>query len=147
MTSNLDLTTKFLYGCLAFSIEKTFQQPYFLLCFSRLSRKTIMDTDLPIKGENISLLIHFVRGEKVLLDFDLALLYGVEVKRLKEAVRRNMQRFPADFIFELNKAEMISLRSQFASLKRGQHRNHACVRSAAKISGSESRTCIEDRRT
>jgi hypothetical protein len=83
-----------------------------------------MDTDLPIKGENISLLIHFVRGEKVLLDFDLALLYGVEVKRLKEAVRRNMQRFPADFIFELNKAEMISLRSQFASLKRGQHQKY-----------------------
>ncbi len=84
-----------------------------------------MEKDLPIKSENVSLLIHFVRGEKVLLDFDLALLYGVEVKRLKEAVRRNMQRFPADFIFELNKAEMISLRSQFASLKRGQHQKYA----------------------
>ncbi len=66
-------------------------------------------------------MIHCIRGEKVLLDADLASLYGVEVKRLKEAVRRNIRRFPADFLFEVSADEMKSLRSQFASLKQGQH--------------------------
>ena len=58
-----------------------------------------------------------------MLDFDLALLYDVENKRLKEAVRRNINRFPEDFMFELSKFEYDSLRSQIASLKngRGQH--------------------------
>jgi GTP-sensing pleiotropic transcriptional regulator CodY len=64
-----------------------------------------------------------IRGCKVMLDFDLALLYNVENKRLKEAVRRNENRFPEDFMFELTKIEYDSLRSQIASLKngRGQH--------------------------
>jgi hypothetical protein len=64
-----------------------------------------------------------IRGFKVMLDFDLALLYNVENKRLKEAVRRNLNRFPDDFMFELTKMEYDSLRSQIASLKngRGQH--------------------------
>jgi hypothetical protein len=58
-----------------------------------------------------------------MLDFDLALLYDVENKRLKEAVRRNINRFLEDFMFELSKFEYDSLRSQIASLKngRGQH--------------------------
>lgn len=64
-----------------------------------------------------------IRGQKVMLDFDLALLYSVENKRLKEAVRRNPNRFPEDFMFELSKIEYDSLRTQFATLKngRGQH--------------------------
>lgn len=64
-----------------------------------------------------------IRGCKVMLDFDLAMLYNVENKRLKEAVRRNLNRFPDDFMFELTKMEYDSLRSQIASLKngRGQH--------------------------
>ena len=64
-----------------------------------------------------------IRGFKVMLDFDLALLYNVENKRLKEAVRRNSNRFPEDFMFELSKIEYDSLRTQIASLKngRGQH--------------------------
>ena len=64
-----------------------------------------------------------IRGCKVMLDFDLALLYNVENKRFKEAVRRNSNRFPEDFMFELTKIEYHSLRTQFASLKngRGQH--------------------------
>ncbi len=74
-----------------------------------------METELQIKSENISLLIHFIRGEKVLLDIDLAALYGVEVKRLKEAVRRNRNRFPPDFLFELTREESHNLRTQFAS--------------------------------
>ena len=67
--------------------------------------------------------IHEIRGCKVMFDFDLALLYNVENKRLKEAVRRNINRFPEDFMFELSKFEYDSLRSQIASLKngRGQH--------------------------
>lgn len=56
-----------------------------------------------------------------MLDEGLADLYGVDVKRLKEAVRRNINRFPADFLLELTWEDYHSLRSQFASLKRGQH--------------------------
>lgn len=73
---------------------------------------------------NIQNKIHEVRGYKVLLDFDLAELYEVENKRLKEAVRRNMNRFPADFIFELTREEYDCLRTQFATLNnqgRGKH--------------------------
>ncbi len=66
-------------------------------------------------------LIRFIRGQKVILDSDIAQLYGVETKRLKEAVRRNIERFPNDFMFQINKKEYTFLRSQIASLKRGQH--------------------------
>ena len=64
-----------------------------------------------------------IRGFKVMLDFDLASLYDVENKRLKEAVRRNINRFPKDFMFEVTENELHSLRSQIATLKngRGQH--------------------------
>jgi hypothetical protein len=64
--------------------------------------------------------IFFLRGEKILLDSDLALLYGVETKRLKESVRRNLERFPEDFMFQLSKEEWDSLRTQFATLKSGR---------------------------
>lgn len=65
-----------------------------------------------------------------MFDSDLAVLYGVPAKRLNEQVRRNPKRFPADFMFQLNKEELEiwkleSLRSQFATLKRGQHRKYA----------------------
>jgi hypothetical protein len=78
--------------------------------------------------------IHLIRGQKVMLDRDLAELYGVEVKRLKEQVRRNSERFPEDFMFELSMEEAeasrsrsVTLntpddpRSQIATLKRGQN--------------------------
>ncbi len=68
-----------------------------------------------IKNENIANQIHFIRGEKVLLDFDLAALYGVETKRLKEAVRRNINRFPDDFMFVPTIKEFENLRTQIAS--------------------------------
>ena len=64
--------------------------------------------------------IHVIRGQKVMLDFDLALLYGTESKRIKEAVRRNLNRFPDDFMFELTKNEYDFLRTQFASLENGR---------------------------
>lgn len=79
-------------------------------------------TKLPvIKGENIVNQIYFIRGEKVMLDFDLAMLYEVETRTLKQAVRRNISRFPEDFMFELTFEELNSLRSQFVTLKRGEH--------------------------
>jgi hypothetical protein len=66
--------------------------------------------------------ILFLRDEKVLLDADLALLYGVETKRLKEAVRRNLARFPEDFMFQLSDEEWKNLRTQFASSSWGGQR-------------------------
>ena len=64
--------------------------------------------------------IYEIRGQKVMLDFDLAELYSIETKVLKQAVKRNQKRFPSDFMFELTKEEFNSLRSQFVtSNKRG----------------------------
>lgn len=60
-------------------------------------------------------LIHIIRGQKVMLDSDLARLYEVPTKRLNEAVKRNRSRFPARFMFELTPAEARALRSQFAT--------------------------------
>ena len=65
--------------------------------------------------------IKVIRGEKVMIDHDHAALYGVETKQLKRAVRRNVDRFPSDFMFELTREEYNSLRSQFGTLKRGAH--------------------------
>jgi len=59
--------------------------------------------------------IYLIRGQKVMLDRDLAELYGVETKRLKEAVRRNKNRFPPDFLFEMTTKELENWRTQFAS--------------------------------
>jgi hypothetical protein len=59
--------------------------------------------------------IYEIRGQRVMLDFDLAVLYDTETKRLKEAVRRNIARFPADFMFELSPVEWKILRTQFAT--------------------------------
>jgi ORF6N domain len=64
--------------------------------------------------------IRFTRGEKVMLDEDLASLYGVEVKVLNQAVRRNIDRFPEDFMFQLSAEEWDSLRSQSVTLEVGR---------------------------
>ena len=61
--------------------------------------------------------IYEIRGQRVMLDYDLAELYETETKRLKEAVRRNIDRFPPDFMFELSKDEFDFLRTQIASLE------------------------------
>ena len=66
--------------------------------------------------ENIENLIHVIRGKQVMLDRDLARLYGVETKRLNEQVKRNIERFPEDFMFQLTREEAESSRSQFATL-------------------------------
>lgn len=76
--------------------------------------------------EELKTRIHEIRGVQVMLDKDLAELYGVEVKVLNQSVRRNIKRFPDDFMFQLNKEEFDSLRSQFVTLKkgRGQHNKY-----------------------
>ena len=67
-----------------------------------------------IAEERILSNIMVIRGEKVILDFDLAALYGVETRRLNEQVRRNIDKFPADFMFQLTKEEFDDLKSQIA---------------------------------
>ena len=65
--------------------------------------------------------IFFVRGKKIMLDRDLAALYNVETKQLKRAVKRNLSRFPSDFMFELSQEEFGPLRCHFGTLKQGAH--------------------------
>jgi phage regulator Rha-like protein len=67
------------------------------------------------KLTKIQNMIYEIRGHKVMLDRDLAEIYGVEVKRLNESVKRNIERFPSDFMFKLTKNEWNILRSQFAT--------------------------------
>ena len=74
-----------------------------------------------IVAEIIEKKILRIRGQKVLLDVHLAELYGVETKALKRAVRRNGERFPNDFMFQLTKEEYDALRYHFGTLKRGEH--------------------------
>jgi phage regulator Rha-like protein len=77
--------------------------------------------------EHITQAILILRGHKVLLDTDLAALYEVSTKRFNEQVRRNRERFPEDFMFQLTTEELAALRSQIATLKgggRGQHRKY-----------------------
>ncbi|MBI5873814.1 MAG: ORF6N domain-containing protein [Candidatus Omnitrophica bacterium] len=71
--------------------------------------------------ERIETKILFIRGARVMLDRDLAKIYRVETKQLKRAVRRNVGRFPEDFMFELSRDEYRSLRCQFGTLKIGEH--------------------------
>ena len=77
---------------------------------------------MPAKPENVAPLIFIMRGEKVLLSEHLAELYSVPVKVLNQAVKRNIERFPEDFMFQLTQGEAIlSSRSQTVTLKRGQN--------------------------
>lgn len=82
-----------------------------------------MATKNAIPDDRIENRILLVRGQKVLLDTDLALLYGVSTKRFNEQVRRNGARFPEDFMLRLSTSEWHSLRSQFATLERGRGRH------------------------
>jgi len=90
-----------------------------------------MSSSIAPKPENLAQLVLFLRGEKVLLDADLASLYGVETRTLNQAVRRNRERFPEDFMFQLSREETEAVRrsrSQNVILKRGQnlkYRPHA----------------------
>lgn len=77
--------------------------------------------------EAIERKIYFIRGHKVMLDSDLAKLYEVETRTLIQAVKRNISRFPSDFMFQLNFQDVAALRSQIVTLKkgRGEHRKYA----------------------
>jgi hypothetical protein len=91
------------------------------------SPATFMPAETPaIPSERIERCILLMRGHKVMLDADLAELYGVSVKRLNEQVRRNIRRFPSDFMFRLSREEYEVLRSQSATLNqgRGRHRKY-----------------------
>ena len=81
----------------------------------------VTNNDQLVFADKIESLIKVIRGQQVMLDRDIATLYGVEVKRLNEQVKRNIKRFPKDFMFQLTKEEC--LRSQIATLNegRGQH--------------------------
>ncbi|MXV14162.1 ORF6N domain-containing protein [Hufsiella ginkgonis] len=76
-----------------------------------------METNITIPDEVIINKIYLVRGQKVMIDRDLAVLYGVETKRLKEAVRRNIARFPEDFMFEMNRQEFDNWRSEHVDVQ------------------------------
>jgi ORF6N domain len=76
-----------------------------------------------LRPESLAPLIFFVRGEKVLLDADLAALYGVEARALNQAVARNRERFPADFMFRLSPEEYEGIRSQFVTASKGSNPN------------------------
>ena len=76
-----------------------------------------MSQKISITEEFIMSKILLIRNKKVMIDSDLATLYGVETKQLKRQVRRNIERFPEDFMFELTKTEFEILRSQFGTFK------------------------------
>lgn len=86
----------------------------------------VMHNEIIIPEAVISDKIYVIRGQKVMLDKDLAELYHVETKVLNQAVKRNLNRFPEDFMFQLNQEEYNSLRSQFVTLEngKGNHRKY-----------------------
>ena len=81
-----------------------------------------MSKDITIPDETITSKIYLIREQKVMLDSDLAELYQVQTKLLKRQVRRNIERFPEDFMFELSKEESDNLRSQFGTSRWGGSR-------------------------
>jgi hypothetical protein len=82
-----------------------------------------------LKPENVAQLVFFIRGEKVMFDADLAMLYGVEVRGLNQAVARNRKRFSADFAFQLTDDELAALRSQIVISKSPTSRASSRLRS------------------
>ena len=86
---------------------------YLYLNYTKIMAKSV--TQISIPDEVIMNKIYLIRGQKVMLDRDLAELYEVDTKQLKRAVRRNMDRFPEDFMFELSKEELAEWRNQFGT--------------------------------
>ena len=79
------------------------------------------NTPSVIPDEVVMSKIYLIRGVKVMLDKDLAELYGIDTKVLKQSVRRNIKRFPEDFMFSLTRQELTILRSQFATSRSDTH--------------------------
>ncbi len=83
---------------------------------------------MQLTPEKIETMIYTVRGLRVMLDSDLAKLYGVETKVLNQAINRNLERFPPDFLLVPNSSELATLRSQFVTLGKLTSRNHILKR-------------------
>lgn len=83
-------------------------------------KKKLTTTSLSVSVQLIERRIYLIRGQKVMIDFDLAELYGESTKRLNQQVTRNKKRFPEDFMFRLTKEEAESLRLQFATSNIGR---------------------------
>src|SRR5215208_5210566 len=83
-------------------------------------KKNLTECNLSVSVQLIERRIYLIRGQKVMMDFDLAELYGVPTKRLNEQASRNKKRFPEDFMFQLTKEEAEALRSQSATSKTGR---------------------------
>jgi hypothetical protein len=79
---------------------------------------------MDITLERIEAMIYTIRDQRVMLDRDLAKLYKVGTKVLNQAVKRNLERFPEDFMIEPNSSELASLRSQFVTLQGATNENH-----------------------
>ncbi len=86
-----------------------------------------MTENLQIQSANIQNKIYVIRGQRVMIDRDLAEMYGVETRRLNEQVKRNMNRFPDDFMFQLTREEFENLKSQFATSRWGGTRKSPYV--------------------
>ena len=99
------------------SPEKRPRHEVFICIYSHDTESKPLSSEL----EKISSVIHTIRGQKVILDVDLAVLYGVTTKALNQAVKRNRERFPEQFVFRLTKSEAEILRSQFVTLEEGGH--------------------------
>ena len=87
------------------------------------------DDAIRLENADIESLIRTVRGQKVMVDFDLAMLYGVQNKRLNEQVKRNIKRFPDDFMFRLTKEEWNNLKSQIATAKQSDSQTNSILKS------------------
>lgn len=82
-----------------------------------IANESVINCDQLPEVTNIQPMIRIIRGKQVMLDRDLAAIYGVETKRLNEQVKRNIERFPDDFMFQLTKEEFEEWKSQFATSK------------------------------
>src|SRR3954467_7282847 len=98
-----------------FKYRSAFQNGTLMLSLRHMQK--IIETSLimPVTHEFIERRIYSIRGQKVMLDSDLAELYQIENKRLNEQVKRNIERFPIDFMFQLSQEESLNLKSQFAT--------------------------------
>ena len=90
---------------------------------------------LTLPNQGIDNLIRAIRGQKVILDADLAMLYGVEARSLNQAVARNRKRFPTDFLFQLSADEYENLRSQIVTAGAGKRNSSQTVMSSRKHRG------------
>lgn len=93
------------------------------------SNQQLAVTNFDRKNVNIESFIRTIRGQKVMVDFDLAMLYGVQNKRLNEQVKRNIKRFPDDFMFQLTKEEWNILKSQIATAKLSDNQSNGILKS------------------